>query len=151
MKSFKIITICEICPANRKFSILSPKISRHRIELRQDRYFSMCKLSNRAARAQDLARSKTLWSLLKTKSVNPFTLLLLLNQARDSNQFSYLNNPVPPCNTLLRMSMHFVSFVEHDIPPGKNYFHSVLTLLRTSVCTRTRFILHHNLPILAMQ
>ena len=49
----------------RKFSILSPKISRRRIELRQDRYLSMRKLSNRAARARDLARSKTLWSLLK--------------------------------------------------------------------------------------
>ena len=48
----------------RKFSILSPKISRHRIELRQDRYLSMRKLSNRAAHAQDIARSKTLWSLL---------------------------------------------------------------------------------------
>ena len=42
----------------RKFSILSPKILRHRIELRQDRYLSMRKLSNRAARARDLARSK---------------------------------------------------------------------------------------------
>ena len=50
----------------RKFSILSPKISRHRIELRQDRYLSMRKLSNRAARARDLARSKTPWSLLKS-------------------------------------------------------------------------------------
>ena len=45
----------------RKVCILSPKISRHRIELRQDRYLSMRKLSNRVARAKDLARSKTLW------------------------------------------------------------------------------------------
>ena len=35
----------------RKFSILSPKTLRHRIELRQDRYLSMRKLSNRTARA----------------------------------------------------------------------------------------------------
>ena len=53
----------------RKFSILSPKTLRHRIELRQDRYLSMRKLSNRAARARDLARSKTLWSLLKERIV----------------------------------------------------------------------------------
>ena len=39
----------------RKFSILSPKILRHTIELRQDRYLSMRKLSNRAARARDVA------------------------------------------------------------------------------------------------
>ena len=49
----------------RKFSILSPKISRHRIELRQDCYLSMRKLSNHVARAQDLVWSKTLLSLLK--------------------------------------------------------------------------------------
>ena len=49
----------------RKFSILSPKISRQAIKLRQDRYLSMRKLSNRAVRARDIARSKTLWSLFK--------------------------------------------------------------------------------------
>ena len=48
----------------RKLSILNPKILRHTIELRQDHYLSMRKLSNRAARARDVARSKTLWSLL---------------------------------------------------------------------------------------
>ena len=42
----------------RKFSIFSPKKLRDRIEVRQDRYLSMRKLTNRAARAQaDLARS----------------------------------------------------------------------------------------------
>ena len=53
----------------RKFSILSPKILRHRIELRQDHYLSMHKLSNHAARARDLAPSKTLWSLLKSRNI----------------------------------------------------------------------------------
>ena len=48
----------------RKFSILSLKILHHRTEFRQDRYLSICKLLNRAARARDLTRSKTLWSLL---------------------------------------------------------------------------------------
>ena len=52
----------------RKFSILSPKILRHRIELRQDRYLSMRKLSNRAARARDLARSKPYGASLKASS-----------------------------------------------------------------------------------
>ena len=45
----------------RKFSTFSAKILRHIIELRQDRYLSMHKLSNRAVCARaDLAQSKTL-------------------------------------------------------------------------------------------